>query len=121
MDGDEVALVVEAVDLDEPVFVGGRAVEDEEGEVVVAVDLGPLAELLRVLDRQRMEVEDVAQNPEVVASGWSRSSQKKPPSARSASIFSRLNSTGPVPEWWMTWQERAPVLPLAPLLSRSTV
>ena len=65
MDGDEEPLRVEAVDLDEPVVVRDGAVDDEEDEVVVVVDLRPLAELLGVLDRERVELEDVAQDLEV--------------------------------------------------------
>src|SRR6476646_5534221 len=64
VDGDEVPLAVEAVNLDEPVLVGRGAVEDEESEVVIAVDLGALPEMLRVLDRERMELEDVSENLE---------------------------------------------------------
>ena len=51
--------------LDQPVVVGGGAVDDDEDEVVVVVDLRPLAEVLRVLDRQRVEPEDVAEDLEV--------------------------------------------------------
>ena len=64
--GDEEALGVEAMHLDEAVLVRDRAVDDDEDEVVVLVDLRALAELLRVLDGQRMELEDVAQDLEVV-------------------------------------------------------
>jgi hypothetical protein len=56
------------VHLDEAVLVrllGDGAVEDDEDVVVVVVDLRALAELLRVLDRERMEPEDVAQDPVV--------------------------------------------------------
>ena len=66
VDGDEEALGVEAVHLDEPVVVRDGAVDDEEDEVVVVVDLGPLAELLGVLDRERVELEDVAEDLEVL-------------------------------------------------------
>ena len=51
--------------LDEPVVVGRGAVDDEEDEVVVVVDLGALPEVLGVLDRERMELEDVAEDLEV--------------------------------------------------------
>src|SRR5207237_10352999 len=40
--------------------------DDEEREVVVAVDLRPLPELLGVLDGERMEGEDLAEEHEVV-------------------------------------------------------
>src|SRR5262249_38714853 len=63
--GDEEPLRVEAVHLDEPVLVGCRAVDDDEDEVVVLVDLGPLAKALRVLDGEWVELEDVAQDLEV--------------------------------------------------------
>jgi hypothetical protein len=51
--------------LDKPVVVGRSAVNDEEEKVVVVVDLGALVKVLRVLDRERMEPEDVAQDIEV--------------------------------------------------------
>ena len=66
MDRDEELLAVEAVHLDELVLVGRRAEEDEKGEVVVVVDLRPLAEVLGVLDRERMELEELAEDREVV-------------------------------------------------------
>ena len=68
---DEVALRVEDVHLDEAVRVGrGRGpVDDEEDEVVVLLQLRPLAELLGVLERERVEAEDVAQELEVVRLG----------------------------------------------------
>ena len=69
VNGDEVPLAVEAVHLDEPVLVGRGAVEDEESEVVIAVDLGALPEMLRILDRERMELEDVPENLEVRSVG----------------------------------------------------
>jgi hypothetical protein len=67
-DGDEKAFRVETVHLDEPVLVGGRsrAVEHEEGEVVVVLELRALAEVLRILEREWMEPEDVAQKLEVI-------------------------------------------------------
>ena len=46
--------------LDQAVVVRVGAVDDEEDEVVVLVELGALPEVLGVLDRQRMEAEDVA-------------------------------------------------------------
>ena len=52
--------------LDEPVVVGRGTVDDDEDEVVVVVDLRPLAELLGVLDGQRVELEDVAEDLEVL-------------------------------------------------------
>ena len=57
--------------LDEPVDVGRRRrpVDDEEDEVVVLLELRALAELLRVLERERVEVENVAQHREVVRLG----------------------------------------------------
>ena len=69
MDGDEEALRVEAVHLDQPVLVGDGAVDDEEDEVVVVVDLRALVEMLRVFDRQGVEPEDVPQDLEVVRPG----------------------------------------------------
>ena len=66
VDGDEEAFGVEAVHLDQPVLVGDGAVDDEEDEVVVVVELRPLAEVLRILERERMELEDIAQDGEVL-------------------------------------------------------
>jgi hypothetical protein len=67
-DRDEVALRIEAVHFDEPVGVGRRrgAVDDQEDEVSVLLQLRPLTELLGILERQRVETEDVAQEGEVV-------------------------------------------------------
>ena len=55
--------------LDQPVVVGDRAVDDDEDEVVVLVDLRPLPEVHGVLDGERVELEDVAEDLEVVAVG----------------------------------------------------
>jgi len=49
------------VHLDEPVVVRGGAVDDDEDEVVVLVDLRTLPEVLRVLDRQRVVAERLAE------------------------------------------------------------
>ena len=65
MDSDEKSLGVEAMHLDKPVVVRRRAIDDDEDEVVVLVELRPLAELLRVLDRERMELEDIAKDLKV--------------------------------------------------------
>ena len=59
VDGDEAAFRVEAVHLNKSVFVGYGAVDDQEDEVVVIVELRPLAEVLGILDGQRMELEDI--------------------------------------------------------------
>jgi hypothetical protein len=66
MHRDEEAVGVEAVHLDEAVVVGRGAVDDEEDEVAVLVELGPLVELLRVFDGQRVEAEGFAQDVEVL-------------------------------------------------------
>ena len=103
VDRDEELLRVEAVHLDETVVVGNCAVDDEEDVVVVVVDLGALSELLGVLDGERVELEDVAEDLVVVcASGWSMSSQKKESPARSFSTFSRLRCISSLPRSWMT-------------------
>ena len=65
MDGYEEAAGVEAVHFDQPVPVGRGTIGDDEDEIVVVVDLCPLVEVLGVLDRQRMELEDVAQDLEI--------------------------------------------------------
>ena len=54
--------------LDEPVLTGSGPVDDDEDEVVVAVDFGSLIELFRVLDGERVELEDVAEDREVAFS-----------------------------------------------------
>ena len=64
---DEVAVGVEAVHLDEPVavLVARRSEDDEEDVAVVVVDLRPLIEPPRVLERERMEAELLAQDLEI--------------------------------------------------------
>jgi hypothetical protein len=57
--------------LDQPVVVGAGAVDDDEDEVVIAVDFRSLVELLRVFERERVELEDLAQDVEVVCSRMS--------------------------------------------------
>ena len=52
--------------LDQPVLVGDGAVHDKEDEVVVVVELRTLAEVLRILQGERMELEDIAQYSEVL-------------------------------------------------------
>ena len=69
MDGNEELLGVEAVHLDEAVVVGDGAVDDDEDEVVIFVEFGALAELFRVLDGERVELEDVAED-RVVGLVW---------------------------------------------------
>ena len=49
--------------------VGGHAERDDVHEVVVVVDAGALAELLDRLDRHRVKVEGVAQQPGDVVVG----------------------------------------------------
>ena len=65
VDGDQKALRVEAVHLDQAVIVRRPPVDDEEDVVVVGLELRPLAEILRVLDRQWMELERLAEDLEV--------------------------------------------------------
>ena len=65
MDSDEEVLRIEAVHLDQPILVGRGAEDDDEGEVVVPLDLCALPEVLRVLDGERVELEDVPQDLEV--------------------------------------------------------
>ena len=55
--------------LHEAVVVGVGAVDDEEDVVAVLVELRALAEVLRVLERERVEAEDVAQDREVLRAG----------------------------------------------------
>ena len=66
VDGDEEAFGIEAVHLDQPVLIGDGAVDDQEDEVVVVVELRTLAEVLRILQGERMELEDIAQYGEVL-------------------------------------------------------
>ena len=47
----------------------GRAVDDERTEVVVVLDLGPLAEVGDILQRQRVQLENVTQERHVVVVG----------------------------------------------------
>src|SRR4029450_8168681 len=66
VDGDEEALGVEAVHFDKTVIVGDGSVDNEENEVVVVVELRALPELLRVLNGERVELEDLAEDLEVL-------------------------------------------------------
>jgi tricorn protease-like protein len=52
--------------LDEPVVVWCRPVDDDKEKVVVLVKFGALVELLRVFDRERMKLEDIAEDLEVI-------------------------------------------------------
>jgi hypothetical protein len=85
MHGHQAALRVEAVHLDEPVGIGRGAVDDDEDEVVVLVQLGALAEVLRVLDRKRVELEDVRQDLEVGACPAGRDQARRSHRRRAAS------------------------------------
>jgi hypothetical protein len=53
------------VHLDQLILVGHGAIDDQEDEVVVFLELRPLAEVLRVLEGERMELEDIAQDGKV--------------------------------------------------------
>jgi hypothetical protein len=54
------------VHLDQPVLVGDGAVDDQEGELVVVIELGPLAKVLRILESERMELKYITQYGEVL-------------------------------------------------------
>ncbi len=71
MERDQVAVGVEAVHLDEPVrvVVARRAEHDEEHVAVVVVDLRPLAEAPRVLERERVKAELFPQDLEICCLG----------------------------------------------------
>jgi len=62
VDGDKELFRVEAVDFDQAVLVRDRPIDDHEDEVVVVVQLRPLAERLRILDRERVELENITQD-----------------------------------------------------------
>lgn len=53
----------------ETIVVRHGAVNDQEHEVVVVVELGALAEVLGVLDRKRVKLEHVAQDGVVLLDG----------------------------------------------------
>jgi NTP pyrophosphatase (non-canonical NTP hydrolase) len=53
------------VHLHEPIFIGSSAVDDEEHKVVIVVELRALAEVLRVLQCEWMEMEDITKNREI--------------------------------------------------------
>jgi hypothetical protein len=65
VDGDQKALRVEAVHLDQAVIVRRPPVDDEEDVIIVGLELCALAEILRVLDRQWMELERLPEDLEV--------------------------------------------------------
>jgi hypothetical protein len=94
---DKEAVRVKAMHLDEPVLSGSGTVDDDEDEVVVAVDFGSLIELFRVLDGERVELETsrrIAKSPSV---GLSRSSQKKFLAESRPSTVLRSKSTSSLP------------------------
>jgi hypothetical protein len=64
--GDEEALRVVAMHLDEPVLVRRVAEHDEEDKIVVVLALGALSKVLRVLDRERMEAERLLEKLDVL-------------------------------------------------------
>jgi hypothetical protein len=66
VDSDEELFGVEAVNLDEAVVVGDGPVDDDEDEVVVLVELCSLLELFGVLDGERVELEDLAEDRVVI-------------------------------------------------------
>ena len=88
--------------LDEAVLVGDGAVDDEEDVVAVVVDLRALAEVLGVLDRERVELEDVAEDLEVLRVGLVEIEPEERSPARSSSTFSRLKCISSLPRSWMT-------------------
>ena len=67
--GDEEVLGVEAVHLGERLVQAERAVGDEVDEILVVLDLRALVELLGVLDGQRVDLEDVAQQGDGLRTG----------------------------------------------------
>jgi hypothetical protein len=69
VNSDEEALRIKAVNLDEAVVVRSGTADDQEDEIVVVVELRPLPELLRILDRQRVESEHLPENVEVIMVG----------------------------------------------------
>ena len=89
VNGEEEALGVEAVHLDQPVFVGGGAVGDDEVEVA-----------WNPKTSRRVSKASV--------SGRSRSSQMKPPLASSSAADSRLKCISVLPRSWTTWQVVGP-------------
>jgi hypothetical protein len=66
MDGDQESLGVEAVHFDEAVLARRCAIDDDEDEVVVLVELRSLGELFGVFDREWMKLEDVSQDLKVI-------------------------------------------------------
>ena len=94
---DEVALGIEDVHLDEAVVVRRRRrpVDDEEDEVVVLLELRALAELLRVLERERVEAEDVAEESRNLPAQGDRGRARRTRRSRGATR-SRLWSTSVV-------------------------
>jgi hypothetical protein len=70
--------------------------------VVVVLDLRPLVEMLRVLDRERVEPEDLAQDFEVVRVRLVEVEPKKPPRASSSAVDLRLKCISALPRSWTT-------------------
>jgi len=69
VDGDEEPLCIEAVHLDETILVRRSSVGDDEDEVVVVLDLRALAEVLGILHCERVKLEGLPQDLEVLSLG----------------------------------------------------
>ena len=82
--------------LDQPVVVGAGAVDDDEDEVVIAVDFRSLVELLGIFEREGMELEDLAQDVEVVCSRVAKVEPEEAAASRLSTV-SRSKVTTPLP------------------------
>ena len=95
MDSDQKAFGIEAVHLDQSVFVGDGAVDDEKDEVVVVVELRSLTEVLGILQGERMELKDITEYREVLLRRPGKVDPKKLPLPRRRSRLSRLRCRSP--------------------------
>jgi hypothetical protein len=81
--------------LDQPVLIGDGAINDQEDKLVVVVELGPLAKVLRILESKRMELKTSRSTAKSSWFGRGRSIQKNPPLASRRSTLSRLRRSSP--------------------------
>ena len=65
--------------------------------------------MLGVLDRERMELEDVAEDLEVVGVRLVEVEPEELAAGEQLSTVSRLKCTSPLPSSWTTWQTEGPV------------
>jgi hypothetical protein len=84
---------VETVHLGQRLAQATGAVDDDRDEVVVVLDLRTLVELLDVLHRERVDLEDLVQQGEHVVVGALQVQPEQPVGFRASSMLGRVSSS----------------------------